>query len=69
MVKQCQDSEGKKMVGHKVVDGKKCEKIGGAEKQAMKKTQKKIQRTKTKHAGKNSRRREKIQKKRDAKGL
>ena len=69
IVKQCQDSEGKKAPGFKLVGGKKCEKIGGAEKQQMKKTQKKVQRTKAKHTGKNSRRREKIQKKRAAKGL
>ena len=69
LVKQCQDSNGQKAAGFKLVDGKKCVKISGAEKQKMKKTQKKIQRTKVKHTNKNSRRREKIQKKRAAKGL
>ncbi len=69
LVKQCQDSDGKKVAGYKVVGGKKCEKISPAELQTMKKTQKKIQKTKTKHSGKNKRRAELIQKKREAKGL
>jgi len=69
IVKQCQDSEGRKVPGFKVVDGKKCEKMSPSEIKELEKTQKKIQKTKAKHEGKNKRRAELIKKKRIAKGL
>lgn len=69
IVKQCQDSEGKKVPGYKVEGGSHCKKMSPAEIKLKKKSVKKSLKTKKKHAGKIKVRAAKIAKKRAARGL
>lgn len=67
--KECQDSDGKKLPGFKVVDGKACKKMTPEEIKIKKKAAKKTQKTKSLHAGKIERNAEKLMRKKEAKGL
>ena len=67
--KECQDANGSKAPGYKIVDGKMCKKMTPAEQAAKRKTMKKVQKTKKKHATKNAKRAEKIKIKKIAKGI
>ena len=69
LVKQCQDSDGKKVPGFKVVGGKKCVKMSPAEIKDKVKISKKINKTKKKNSGKLKSRTEKIRKQKVSKGL
>ena len=69
LVKQCQDSDGNKVPGYKVVGGKKCEKMSGSERLQKTKTAKKILKTKKRNSGKLIARAKKIMQQKIAKGL
>jgi len=67
--KICADSDGNKAPGYKLVGGKKCERMSGAEIKDKKKSSKKAQKTKNKNAIRNTKKAEKILKKKITKGL
>ena len=69
LVKQCQNSDGGKAAGFKVVDGKKCVKMSPDEIKTKKKSMKKAGKTKMKHSGKIARKAAIIKKKKISKGL
>lgn len=69
LVKQCQDADGKKVPGYKVVGGKKCEKMSGSERLQKTKTAKKVIKAKKRNSGKLAARAKKIMQQKIAKGL